>query len=36
MDEQGLTESEAFRHIQKRAMDERLSMKAVAESVLST
>ena len=35
MDEQGLNEGDAFRLIQKRAMDERLSMKAVAEDVLS-
>ena len=35
MDEQGLSEGEAFRLIQKRAMDERLSMKAVAEDVLA-
>lgn len=35
MDSQGLTEAEAFRLIQKRAMDERLSMKAVAEDVLN-
>lgn len=35
MDEQGLNEAEAFRVIQKRAMDERLSMRAVAENVLS-
>jgi response regulator NasT len=35
MDEQGLTESEAFRQIQKRAMDERLSMRSVAESILA-
>jgi AmiR/NasT family two-component response regulator len=35
MDEQGLNEADAFRLIQKRAMDERLSMRAVAESILS-
>jgi len=34
MDEQKLTEAEAFRSIQKRAMDERRSMRAVAEDVL--
>jgi len=34
MDEQSMTEAEAFRHIQKRAMDERRSMRAVAEDVL--
>ena len=34
MDDRGLSEAEAFRHIQKRAMDERMSMKAVARAVL--
>jgi len=34
MDEQKMTESEAFRSIQKRAMDERRSMRAIAEDVL--
>jgi AmiR/NasT family two-component response regulator len=34
MDERGMSEAEAFRHLQKRAMDERRSMKAVAEDVL--
>jgi two-component system, response regulator PdtaR len=34
MDGDGLSESEAFRHLQKRAMDERRSMRAVAEEVL--
>ncbi len=34
MDGRGLTEAEAFRHLQKRAMDERRPMKAVAEEVL--
>jgi two-component system, response regulator PdtaR len=34
MDEQKMTEAEAFRSIQKRAMDERRSMRAVAEDVL--
>ena len=33
MDERGLTEAEAFRHIQKRAMDERRPMRAVAEEI---
>jgi AmiR/NasT family two-component response regulator len=35
MDEAGMTEAEAFRHIQKRAMDERRRMRDVAEDVLS-
>ncbi len=34
MDAQGLSEAEAFRHIQKRAMDERRAMKDVAQEVL--
>jgi two-component system, response regulator PdtaR len=34
MDAGGMTEAEAFRHIQKRAMDRRMSMRAVAEEVL--
>ena len=34
IDEQKMSEAEAFRHIQKRAMDERKSMKDVARSVL--
>jgi two-component system, response regulator PdtaR len=34
MDEQGISESEAFRHIQKRAMNERRSMKEVASEIL--
>ncbi|HVM35034.1 MAG TPA: response regulator [Actinomycetota bacterium] len=34
MDAGGMTEAEAFRHIQKRAMDSRMSMRAVAEEVL--
>jgi AmiR/NasT family two-component response regulator len=34
MDEQGLSEAEAFRSIQKKAMDERRSMRAVAEEFL--
>ena len=35
MDAQGLTEAEAFRHIQKRSMNERRSMKEVAEELLA-
>jgi AmiR/NasT family two-component response regulator len=35
MDEHGLAEGEAFSFIQKRAMDERTGMKAVAEKVLA-
>lgn len=35
MDERGMSESEAFRHIQKEAMDERRSMKDVAETILA-
>jgi AmiR/NasT family two-component response regulator len=34
MDGQGMTEAEAFRFIQKRAMDERRSMKDVAQELL--
>ncbi len=34
MDEEGMSEAEAFRTIQKRAMDERCSMKEVAEDLL--
>lgn len=34
MDRYGLTESEAFRRIQKRSMDNRKSMKEVAEAIL--
>ena len=34
MDEQGITEAEAFRLIQKKAMDERRSMKGVAGEIL--
>jgi len=34
MDEQGIGEAEAFRAIQKRAMDERRSMKEVAADIL--
>jgi response regulator NasT len=35
MDEQGVTESDAFRLIQKRAMNERRSMKEIAQEILS-
>jgi response regulator NasT len=35
MDSQGMTEAEAYRHLQQRAMSERRSMKAVAEDVLA-
>jgi AmiR/NasT family two-component response regulator len=35
MDTRGLSEGEAFRFIQKRAMDERRSMRAVAEDILA-
>src|ERR671928_1130190 len=34
MDERGMTEAEAFRFIQRTAMNERTSMKALAESIL--
>ena len=34
IDNRGMTEAEAFRHIQKRAMDERRSMKDVAQEEL--
>jgi response regulator NasT len=34
MDAKGMTEADAFRHLQKRAMDERRSMKSVAEQIL--
>ena len=34
IDEQSMSEADAFRHIQKRAMDERRPMKAVAEEIL--
>jgi len=33
MDGQGMSEADAFRHIQKRAMNERRSMRAVADEV---
>ena len=35
MDKQGLSESDAFRQIQRRAMDERRSMRSIAEEVLA-
>jgi two-component system, response regulator PdtaR len=35
MADQGLTEAEAFRHIQRTAMNERTSMKALAERILA-
>jgi two-component system, response regulator PdtaR len=35
MTEQGMTEAEAFRWIQQKAMNERTSMKALAEAILS-
>jgi response regulator NasT len=35
MDSKGLSEGDAFRHIQKKAMDERRSMKEVAEGILA-
>jgi two-component system, response regulator PdtaR len=34
IDAQGMSEADAFRHIQKRAMDERRSMRTVAEEIL--
>jgi AmiR/NasT family two-component response regulator len=34
IDEKGMTEAQAFRHIQKRAMDERRPMREVAQEVL--
>ncbi|MGH2694545.1 MAG: ANTAR domain-containing response regulator [Actinomycetota bacterium] len=34
MDARGMKEAEAFRHIQKRAMDERRPMKEIAEEIL--
>ena len=34
MDEKGISESEAFRHIQKRAMDERRGMKDIAREII--
>ena len=35
MEQQGLTEAEAFRWIQRTAMNQRTSMKALAESILA-
>ena len=35
MADQGITEAEAFRHIQRTAMNERTSMKALAERILA-
>jgi response regulator NasT len=35
MTEQGLTEAEAFRHIQRTAMNDRTSMRAIAETILA-
>ena len=35
MTDQGLTEAEAFRRIQRTAMDQRTSMKAVAQSIIA-
>src|SRR4051794_25801112 len=35
MEEQGLTEAQAFRLIQQKAMNERTSMKALAEQILA-
>lgn len=35
MDGKGMSEAEAFRHIQKRAMDERRSMRAVAHQIIA-
>jgi two-component system, response regulator PdtaR len=34
MEQQGMTEAEAFRHIQRTAMNQRTSMKALAQSIL--
>ncbi len=34
LQQQGMTEPEAFRHVQRRSMDERRSMRAVAQDVL--
>jgi two-component system, response regulator PdtaR len=33
MDGRGMSEAEAFRHIQKRAMNERRSMRAIADEI---
>ena len=35
MDSKGISEADAFRHLQKKAMDERRSMREVAEEVLN-
>jgi response regulator NasT len=35
MAERGITEAEAFRYLQRTAMNERTSMKALAEAVLA-
>ena len=35
MTDQGMTEAEAFRHIQRTAMNERTSMKALAQTILA-
>jgi AmiR/NasT family two-component response regulator len=35
MADQGMTESEAFRHIQRTAMNERTSMKELADKILA-
>ena len=36
IDEQGLSEADAFRFIQKKAMDDRVSMRSVAEGLLGS
>jgi AmiR/NasT family two-component response regulator len=36
MDGQGMSEADAFRHIQKRAMNERRSMRAIAEEIVGS
>ncbi|MCW2532422.1 MAG: putative Response regulator with antiterminator output domain, partial [Blastococcus sp.] len=36
MAERGMTEAEAFRWIQRTAMNERTSMKALAQAILAT
>ena len=36
MDAQSMSEADAFRHLQKRAMDERRSMKEIAEEILAS
>jgi AmiR/NasT family two-component response regulator len=35
MDERGLSEAEAFRSIQKQAMDQRRPMRSIAEEILA-